>query len=57
MTPSQANKKVNEKEVYQNLQDKRVKQQPKCKLRQLVSTADIKSVYRKGDSKNWSYKV
>ena len=57
MTPVQASKKVNEKEVYSNLQDRRVKQQPKFKLGQLVRTADIKRVFSKGDSTNWSYKL
>ena len=57
MTPIQASRKVNEKEVYQNLQDKRAKQKPKFKLGQLVRTADIKKVFSKGDSTNWSYKL
>ena len=47
MTPNQASKKVNEKEVYSNLQDRRDKQQPKIKLGQLVRTADIKRVFSK----------
>ena len=55
MSPSQASKKVNEKLVYSNLRDDRVKQKPKFKLGQLVRTADIKRVFSKGDSKNWSY--
>ena len=37
MTPIQASKKVNEKVVYINLQDKRVKEQSKFHLPQLVS--------------------
>ena len=57
MTPIQASKKSNEKIVYSNLQDRRVKQQPKNKLGQLVRTADIKRVFSKGDSKNYSYKL
>ena len=52
MTPFQASKKVNEKLVYSNLQDRRDKQQPKYKLGQLVRTADIKRVFSKGDSTN-----
>ena len=40
MTPIQAFKKSNEKEVYSNLQDRRVRQQPKYNLGQLVPTAD-----------------
>ena len=57
MTPIQASKKVYEKEVFSNLRDDREKQQPKYKLGQLVRTADIKRVFSKGDSTNWSYKL
>ena len=57
MTPIQASKKVNEKLVYSNLQDKRQKQKPNFKLGQLVRSADIKKVFSKGDSTNWSYKL
>ena len=57
MTPNQASKKSNEKEVYSNLRDERVKRQPKFYLSQLVRTADIKRVFSKGDSTNWSYKL
>ena len=57
MTPIQASKKSNEKIVYTNLQDKRVKQKPKFKLGDLVRSADIKRVFSKGDSTNWSYKL
>ena len=57
MTPIQASKKSNERKVYSNLQDRRVRQQPKYKLGQLVRTADIKRVFSKGDSTNWSYKL
>ena len=56
MTPNQANKKVNEKEVYSNLQVRRVRQQPKIRLGLLVRTADIKRVFSYGDSTNYSYK-
>ena len=48
----QASRRSNEKLVYSNLQDRRVKQQPKEKLGQLVRTADIKRVFSKGDSTN-----
>ena len=41
-TPTEASKKVNEKTVYFNLQDKRQKRQPKYKLGDLNRTADIK---------------
>ena len=57
MTPVQACKKVNERKVYSNLQDKRKKLNPKIKLGQLVRTADIKRVFSKGDSTNYSYKL
>ena len=45
MTPIQASKKSNERKVYSNLQDRRVKQQAKYNLGQLVRTADIKRVF------------
>ena len=57
MIPVQAGKKSNEKLVYTNLQDKRVNQKPKFKLGDLVRTADIKLVFSKGDSTNYSYKL
>ena len=57
MTPNQASKNVIEKLVFSNLQDRRVSQQPKLQLGQLVRTADIKRVFSKGDSTNWSNKL
>ena len=57
MTPIQASKKSNEKEAYSNLQDDRQNQTPKYKLGQLFRTADIKRVFSKGDSTNYSYKL
>ena len=57
MTPIQASKKSNEKLVYNNLKDDREIQKPKYKFGQLVRTADIKRVFSKGDSTNWSYKL
>ena len=57
LTPIQASKTSNEKLVYSNLQDKRRKLNPKFKLGQLVRTADIKKVFSKGDSTNYSYKL
>ena len=56
-THIQASKKSNEKEVYSNLHDRRVKKQPKFKLGQLVRTADTKKVFSKGDSTNYSYLI
>ena len=57
MTLIQASKKSNGKLVYSNLQDKRSKLNPKYKLGHLVRTADIKKVFSKGDSTNYSYKL
>ena len=57
MKPIDAFKKSNEKIVYSNLQDRRDKQQPKYKLGQLVRSADIKRVFSKGDSTNWTYNL
>ena len=57
MTPVQASKTSNEKLVYSNRQDRSVKLQSKFQLGQLVRTGDIKRVFSKGDSTNWSYKL
>ena len=57
MTPFQASKKIIEKEVFSNLKNNRENQKPKYKLGQLVRTADIKRVFCKGDSTNYSYKL
>ena len=57
ITPIQASKKSNQKSVYNNLRDNRKIQKPKFKLGQIVRTADIKRVFSKGDSTNWSYKL
>ena len=50
-------KKTNEKLVYSNLQDRKVKQEPKYKLGQRVRTADTKIVFSKGDSTNFSNRL
>ena len=57
ITPIQASKKINEKEVYSNLKNDREKQRPKFQPGQLVRTADIKRVFSKRDSTNYSYKL
>ena len=58
MNPNQASKKSNEKEVVSsNLQDKRRKLNPKYKLGDLGRTSDIRKVFSKGDSTNYSYKI
>ena len=56
-TPNQASKKSNERKVFSNLKDKREIQKPKYKLRELTRTADIKKVFSKGDSTNYSYQL
>ena len=57
MKEIESSKKAIEKLVHSNLQDQRVRQQPKYKLGQLVRTADIKRVFGKGDLTNWSDKL
>ena len=57
MTPIQASKNSNGNIVYSNLQDSRQKQTPKFQLGQVVRSVDIKRVFSKGDSTNWSYKL
>ena len=57
MTPNQVFKKANEKEVYSNFQDRRVRQQPKSKLGHCVRTTDIKRVFSKRDCTNYSYNL
>ena len=52
MTLNQASKKSNDKQVYSNPQDQRVRQRPKFKIGDLVRTADIRKVFSKGDSTN-----
>ena len=49
--PIDAFEKSSKKVVFCNIQD-----QPKIKLGQLVRTGDIKKVFSKGGSTNWSYK-
>ena len=43
--------------VYSNLKDNRQVQKPNFFLGRIVRTADIKRVFSKGDSKNYSYKL
>ena len=57
MKPIDASNKSNQKLVYNNLKDDREVRKPKFKLGDLVRTADIKKVFSKGDSTNWSYKL
>ena len=57
MTPIEAGKTNNEKEVYSNLRDRKEIRKPMFGLGQLVCAADIKRVFSKGDSTNWSYNL
>ena len=57
MAPIQGSKKVDEKKIPINLKDNREIQKPKTKLGQLVRRADIKRVFSKGDSTNYSYNL
>ena len=57
MTPIRASKESIEKLMFDNLQDKRQNQKPNIHLRQLVRTSDNRSVFSKGDSTNYSYKI
>ena len=45
------------KKIYSNFKDDRGIQKPKFNLGQSVRIADIKLVFSKGDSTNWSYKL
>ena len=55
LTPIQASLKKNEGYVYKNLLDKRKKIKPKFQLNDLVRTADLRKIFSKGDTTNWSY--
>ena len=57
MNPIQASEKSNQKLLYNNLKDDREVIKTKFNLGQLIRTADIKRVFSKGDSTNWSYKI
>ena len=57
MKPIDASNKLNQKLVFNNLKDDRKVRKTKFKLGDLVRTADIKRVFSKGDSTNWSYKL
>ena len=57
MKPIDSSKKSNQKLVYNNLKDDREVLKPKFNISQIVRTADIKRVFSKGDSTNWSYKL
>ena len=57
MTPIDASKRKNEEEIYNKLVDKRNKRKPKYKVGDIVRTADKGSIFSKGDSTNWSYRL
>ena len=55
LTLIQASLKKNECYVFKNLLDKRKKKNPKFQVNDLVRTADLKKIFSKGDTTNWSY--
>ena len=57
LSPKDASLKKNEGFVYRNLLDKRNKIKPNDKIGDLVRTADLRKMFSKGDTTNWSYKL
>ena len=57
LSPKDASLKKNEGFVYKNLLDKRKQVKPKFQINDLVRTADLKKIFSKGDTTNWSYKL
>ena len=57
LTPIQASSKNNEGYVYKNLLDKRKKIKPKIQINDLVRAADLKKMFLKSDTTNWSDKL
>ena len=57
LTPIQASLKKNEGYVYKNILDKRKKIKPKYEIGDLARTADLKKMFSKGDTTNWSCKL
>ena len=57
LSPKDASLKKNEGFVYKNLLDKRKKIKPKFQINDLVRVADLKKMFSKGDTTNWSYKL
>ena len=55
VTPIQASLKKNEGYVYHILSNKRKNIGPNFKTHDLVRTADLKRMFSKGDTFNWSY--
>ena len=57
LSPKKATLKKNEGFVYKNLLDKRKKIKPKFQKNDLARVADLKKMFSKGDTTNWSYKL
>ena len=57
LTPIQASLKKNEGYVYKKILDKRKKITAKFQINDVVTTADLKKTFSKGDTTNWSYKL
>ena len=57
MTPVQASKKLNGKKVFSNLQDWRVRPQPKLNVGELLRIAATRNDFSKVDSRNSSYEL
>ena len=55
LSPKDASLKKNEGSVYNNLSDKREKITPKLQINDLLRTADLKKMFSKSDTTNWSY--
>ena len=57
LKPIQASLKKNEGYVYNNFLDIRKKVEPKFQINDLVRTADLKKIFSKEDTTNWSYNL
>ena len=57
LSPKDASLKKNEGFVYKNLLDKRMIITPKYEIGDLVRTADLKKMFSKSDTTNWSYEL
>ena len=57
LSPKDASLNKNGGFVYKNLLNKRKKIKPKYQVIDLVSTADLKKTFSKGDTTNWFYKL
>ena len=57
LTPKHASLKKNEGFVYKKLLDKRKRIKAKFKIHDFVRVADLKRIFWKGDTTNWSYNL